>query len=122
MTLKQKAVAKKILENPSKPLGQAMREAGYSENSAIAPTKNLTSSEGWQELMNKYLPDPDVFEVHQQGLKANKIISSHTEPDYEYPDHAIRLKSVDLAYKVKGYYVDKQVNILNNGDMTLEFS
>ena len=101
------------------PIGQAMREAGYSESTSKTPER-LTESKGWAELMEKYLPDPDVLEVHKQGLKANKIITSHTEPDYEYPDHAIRMKAVEMAYRVKNK-LQGQVQILNQGEMDIQF-
>lgn len=120
MTLKQKLVAKKILENPGLPISTAMKQVGYSENTATNP-KDLTESKGWQELMDKYLPDPDVIQTHKEGLKANKIITSHTEPDYEYPDHAIRLRAVELAYRVKNKF-QTGIQILNQGDMEIQFT
>lgn len=100
MTNKQKALAKKIIENPSLTMKEAMLEVGYSENTAIAP-QNVTESKGWAELMEKYLPDEDVLKTHKAGLNATKIFSSHTEPDKEVPDHPTRLKAVELAYKIK---------------------
>lgn len=48
-TLKQREAAKKILENPGKPLGTIMREVGYSENTADNP-KDLIESKGFREL------------------------------------------------------------------------
>jgi hypothetical protein len=123
MTLKQKQVAKKLLENPSLPVGKAMLEAGYSPNTAIAPAKNLTGRKSWNELMEKYLPDEEALTATKEALKANKIITSHTEPDFEYPDHAIRLKAADQVYNLKGHYVEKgtTVQILNTGDTQIEF-
>lgn len=108
MTNKQKALAKKILENPSISMAKAMKEVGYSENTAIAP-QNVTESKGWQELMDKYLPDPDILEAHKAGLKATKIFSSHTEPDKEVPDHPTRLKAVELAYRVKKKMIEAPI-------------
>lgn len=113
MTNKQKALAKKIIENPSLTMKEAMLEVGYSENTAIAP-QNVTESKGWAELMEKYLPDEDVLKTHKAGLNATKIFSSHTEPDKEVPDHPTRLKAVEMAYKVKGKLNDTNVNVQVN--------
>lgn len=99
-TNKQKALAKKILENPSSTMKDAMLAVGYAENTAIAP-QNVTESKGWHELMEKYLPDEKLLEVHQNGLEASKIHSSHTEPDKTVPDYPTQAKFLDLAYKVK---------------------
>lgn len=115
MTNKQKAVAKDLLENVGKPVGQAMLDAGYSPATAKNPD-HLTESKGWQELMDQYLPDLDVLEAHKQGLKATKIFSSHTEPDKEVPDHPTRLKAVELAYRVKKKLNPSDVPNLGTGN------
>lgn len=113
MTNKQKKVAEKLVgSGGSLTISEAMRQAGYSENTIDTPTK-LTESKGWQELMDTYLPDNDILEVHKAGLKATKIFSSHTEPDKEVPDHTTRLKAVELAYKIKKK-TDAAVNVQVN--------
>jgi len=48
-TLKQKKTIQKLSENIRKPLGQAMREAGYSLSTSKSP-QLLTKSKGFQEL------------------------------------------------------------------------
>ena len=122
MTIKQKLAAKKILENPSKPLGQVMREVGYSENSAIAPEKNLTSSKGWNKLMDNKLPDDKLLNVHVEGLEAMRTILSHTEPDRDVPDHPTRHKFLETAYKIKGKLRDVSVlQQFNTDEMNIEF-
>ncbi len=100
MTIKQQKAIENLVGNGGN-VTQAMIDAGYSPATANTPQK-LTESKGFEELREKYLPDSEVLEVHKKALEANKIISSHTEPDYEYPDHAIRLKAAELAYKVTG--------------------
>jgi hypothetical protein len=52
-TNKQKALIKKISENVGMPMGQAMREVGYSKSTALSPER-VTDTKGWQELMEKY--------------------------------------------------------------------
>lgn len=107
-TNKQKIVAKDLMENHGKPISQAMLDAGYDATTAKNPS-NLTNSIGWQELMDKYLPDDLVLDTHKAGLEATKQLSvrggrdANAESDdfIEVPDHPTRLKAVELAYKVK---------------------
>lgn len=108
-----------------------MRAAGYSESSAKTP-KKLTESDGWQELMDKYLPDKKLVDTHKKLLNAHKLehmvfplgmeeadikklLNSvgckpkkikHGEQAiqvwYWSPDQTARAKSVELGYKIKG--------------------
>lgn len=99
-TIKQKKVLMKIVENGGN-LHKAMLDVGYSPLTSKNP-KNLTNSKGFQELLNEYLPDELLTNVHLQGLKATRIHTSHTEPDREIPDFGVRHKYLETAYKVKG--------------------
>lgn len=127
-TQKQKALAKKILENPSLSMHKAMVDVGYSENTAIDPS-NVTNSKGWQELMDKYLPDDKVLATHEAGLEANKVISVHggnatadSNDFIEVPDHPTRLKAVELAYKVKKKIGNDTVaGEMKDGDKSMRF-
>lgn|SRR3990167_5525225 len=105
-TLRQKK-ASTLVEN-GRTIGEVMKDAGYSPNTAKAPTK-LTKSKGWIELMEKRLPDEKLLEVHNQGLEAVKIHGSLTEPDKYVPDIPTRLKAVELGYKVKGRLRDNVI-------------
>lgn len=135
MTQKQIAVAKNILANPSKPLGRAMLESGYSPNSATAPEKNLTSSKAWQELMDEYFPDQELMVVGEEGLHAMKPIGAlvlikngkdgkaetilkDNEGMIEVPDHAVRHKYLETALKLKGRLKDGG-NVNVGGDMNV---
>lgn len=126
-TLKQNALAKKIIENPRLTMGQAMREVGYSDATASHPT-DVTNSIGWKQLMDKYLPDDELLKVHEEGLRANKVISAkiignaneQTDDFIEVPDHPTRAKYLDLAYKVKNKF-QAGVQILNQGEMDVKF-
>lgn len=117
-TLKQKLVAKDLSENIGKPVSQAMLDAGYTYESAQQP-QQLTNSKGFQELLEKYLPDGLVVQKHAEALDAMKWNDFTGERE---PDHTIRLKAIDLNYKVKGKYNNTNINILNQGDMSLEFT
>ena len=119
-TNKQKALAKKIVENPSLTMGEAMREVGYSEASATKPSE-VTNSIGWQQLMDTMLPDEKLLLRHAEGLDATKIHTSHTEPDREVPDYPTRAKYIEMGYRVKSKLKDNGIQILNQGDMDIEF-
>ena len=133
-TVKQKRVAKKILENPRLSVGEAMRESGYSPNTAVHP-KDLTESQGWKQLMDKYMPDELLAQVGEEGLRANKQLAarvvfkkdaptsqsahelppanSTTDDFIEVPDYAVRHKYYETALKVKG-------KLTNNVDLTTQ--
>lgn len=114
---KQKLLAKKILQNPSLEVGQAMKEVGYSENTRPHDVENTKS---WQLLIEKYLPDDKLLNAPAEALEAMKWNDFTGERE---PDHAIRLKAADQGFKLKNRYVQNQINILNQGgDMTLEFT
>ena len=121
-TLKQKK-ASQLVES-GRNIGEVMINAGYSPNTAKAPTK-LTKSKGWIELMEKKLPDKELLSVNNHALHATKIHGSLTEPDREVEDIPTQLKAVELGYKVKGKLRDRGVNIdARNigGEMTLNFT
>lgn len=96
-TPNQRAVALKVKEKLEKgekiEIGPIMREVGYAATSALHPTKALTSTPGWKKLMDEYLPDLKLLEVHAEGLLA-------TTKDGK-PDFAVRHKYLETGYKVK---------------------
>lgn len=97
-------------KQPAKSKKEILLAAGYSP--AIAKNPQLVEqSKGWIELMEQYLPDSKLAQVHSEGLEANKIISANisygdadekTNDFIEVPDHQTRHKYLDLAYKIKG--------------------
>jgi hypothetical protein len=110
VTIKQKRAFKKVVEGSS--LTQAMKDVGYSLETAKR-TNKLTETDGWNELMNKYLPDDDLAKAHKQGLKADIPTINGTRPDY-----STRHKYLETAYKIKnkfpkegGAIVPIQINI-----------
>lgn len=133
-TNKQKQLAKKILQNPSMEMGEAMKEVGYSGNTR---PHDITNTAGWQELMEKYLPDNKLLDIHEQGLGAMKPIGALVlikndkegnaqqilktdEGMIEVPDHAVRAKYLELGYKVKGKLIKETVGIeTTDGDKTI---
>ena len=95
MTTKQKLAASKLQETAGN-VSKAMKLAGYSKSSAKDPQR-LTRSKGWQELMEKYLPDKKLLKVHKELLENN--------------DWRARDAGLDKAYKVKGRYADPKIQI-----------
>jgi len=88
-----------------------MLESGYPKTTARNP-QQVTKTKSWQQLMEEVLPDVQLLRVHQEGLKATKIITSPTEPDREIKDYSTIKGYLELGYKVKGKLSDSNtVNI-----------
>lgn len=92
-------------------MGEVMREAGYSNTVSLKP-KKLTSSKGWNELMEEYLPDSMLGERHKEFLMSEKIVRKWVKGEIEYETEETdpsAVKALDMAYKLKSRYSD--VNI-----------
>jgi len=113
MTQKQKRASELLVGNGGN-VTQAMIDAGYSPETAHTPGK-LTNSKGFKELVEVYIPDDKLLQKHQEALEANRqigamilidadgeVIKKENEGMIEVPDHQVRLKAVELGYKVKG--------------------
>jgi len=87
-TLKQKK-AFKMVERGST-MKEVMVGAGYSEKTAIAPTK-LTKSKGWKELMDKFLPEKELGKKHRELLNAGVI------QHYTFPARIIQKKNKETG-------------------------
>ncbi len=106
------------------PTNQAMIDVGYSKSYANSGQLKRTGS--WQRLMKKYLPDKKLVKVIDDGLGANRVISTVTgklatggTTDFiEVPDHAVRHKFVETALKMKGKLVDRTDVTTNGNDLT----
>ena len=85
-TEKQKAAARKIIEN-HRSVSAAMKESGYKSTTATVPG-NLTKSKGWQELMDKYYPDDLVAKMQKKLLNA-KMFRTYNF-DYVLSDKVIK--------------------------------
>lgn len=98
-TDKQKKAFEKKLVESGRNMGEIMVEAGYSPNTAKAPTK-LTESRGWQILLEEYLPDEKLAQVHSKGLDASSLDTAH--------------KFLKTAYEIKGKIKNQttQVNVI----------
>lgn len=75
-TVRQQLVIGKLVENgrngKGKPLGAILVEAGYSPNTAKAPTK-VTESVSFQELIDEVMPDDQLAPLHKSLLRSMKL-------------------------------------------------
>ena len=92
ITIRQEKAFKELVEN-GRTKGEAMVKACYSKNTSLAPTK-MTNSKGWQELLEKYIPDDKLSKVLNDGLKA-------VTPKEKAPDYAVRHKYMETGFKLK---------------------
>jgi hypothetical protein len=104
-TIKQKRALMKVVENGGN-ITKAMKDVGYSLATVNNPDV-LTSSKGWQELLNEFLPDGILLKTELEGLGATKIITSGAEPNIEVPDHPTRHKYLETGLKIKGKIKDE---------------
>ena len=100
-TENQKQIAKNVLKNIRKhqkiSISKEMRKVGYSKSSYKKPDIVLRSK-GWQELMEKYLPDEKLAQVHKYLLN--------------HKDWRAKDAGLDKGYKIKGKYAPVDVNII----------
>lgn len=106
-TVKQKRAMANLVENGGN-VYRAMVDAGYSPATAKNPNK-LTDSVTFRSIAEQ-IPDDLLVQVHMEGLAANRVISANitygdadekTNDFIEVPDHAVRHKFLDSAYKIK---------------------
>lgn len=97
-TLKQEKAVTNMVENGGN-ASKAMRDAGYSPETAKSPSK-LTKSEGFAELMEAYLPDDMLLRALGEDLESKK---------------GNRKAELELAFKLKGKMIDKK-DITTNGE------
>ena len=110
-TIKAKRAAKIKLENPSKPMGQVMLEAGYAKSVSTKP-KHLTDSKGWNEIMEDYLPDKHLLSKHKEFLDTPRLVRKWVKGEIEYENEETSpeaVKALDMAYKLKKRYSDMNI-------------
>lgn len=122
-----KKVFEKTFENLGKPIGQIMREEGYSDNVANNP-KNVTESKSWEMLLDEYIPESLVLKTHKEAFEANRVVSARTmgnadertDDFIDVPDWQTRTKAVELGYKVRGKLINKFEGTVKNLDSELD--
>lgn len=122
MTNKQKAAAEILVgAGGSKTISEAMREAGYSEETIDTPTK-LTESKGWAQLREEYksslmergIDGKKLSEKMAEWIDAQKIDHSHTEPDKLVPDYQTQIKAGEMLREDLGLKEEKGVGNTTN--------
>lgn len=116
-TLKQERAIQIMAENGGN-ASRAMIEAGYSPVTAATPGK-LTTARGFNELLDKYLPERHLMSKHRQFLDSKRIIKTFRKGDLqetieETDPNAV--KALDMAYKLRGKYkgdVTNNVLVIN---------
>lgn len=58
-----------------------------------------------------------IIDKVNEATDANKIITSHTEPDYEVPDHPTRLKAIEIV--ARWLRMEQPANINIQGEKIL---
>lgn len=107
-TIKQKKAFKEVVNGST--ITKAMKEAGYSIESSKR-TNKVTATKGWQELMDKFIPDKDLAKVHKEGLSATTFYSEGIGKGetvlVEKPDFSVRHKYLESGYKIKGKHLNE---------------
>ncbi len=102
-------VADKVRKGEKISISKEIRESGvYSPTVAQKPQK-LTRSKGWEELLEKYLPDSHLGKKHREFLDTPRIVRTYKKGDLETEIEETdpsAVKALDLAYKIKNKYKD----------------
>lgn len=122
-TIKQKKAFTRTLENNGN-VSKSMLEAGYAPSVAKNPHL-LTKSDGWQELVAKYMPDDVVAKKHKQLLnKTEKIVvgvgKGYSQIEDTGQPHSDVARALDMAYKLKGSYAAEKSVVVNVDVLTLK--
>lgn len=99
----------------------AMRKAGYSKISAATP-KKLTESQGFRDLLDKYLPDTLLAKKHKALLttpiRRRTFIKGELKSEEESLDVQAVSKGLDMAYKLRGDYAPEKKQISGGLNLT----
>jgi hypothetical protein len=113
-TILQKRTLEIKRDNPDMPLGEAMREGGYSPKTSSHPKQNFiglrgtaTAIEKWrEELRGSGLGEQKIKEKLQEWIDAQKIKTSLTEPDEIVPDYKTQIEAGKMVRKDLGIETD----------------
>lgn len=110
-TLRQELAVREIVANGGN-VSKAMVSVGYSPATAETPGK-LTKSQGFSELLEKYLPEKHLLSKHRGFLDSKRVIKTYQRGDLkevteETDPNAVR--ALDMAYKLKGKYKTEGTN------------
>lgn len=92
------------------------------ENIAASIANENLTKPAIVNALHEVLSDELLAKVHAEGLEANRVISANitygdadekTNDFIEVPDHAVRSKFLDMAYKIRGSYAAEKHASLN---------
>lgn len=114
ITVKQRKYIRGVMAGKSK--YQAAVEAGYAENTANDPSRNV-EKQGVKEELNRALEKAGITTQRiadkvNEGLEAKKTTflgQGENSTFMESPDHAIQHKYLETAIKLKG--IDREVGM-----------
>ena len=122
-TINQETVFKKVTEKMRKGAKvsiSAEMNPPYSKRFSEHPDK-LKKSKGWEELMEKYLPDKLLAKKHKELLtipkKVRTYIKGDLESEYEELDSQAISKGLDMGYKLKGKYQAEKIE--HSGELNI---
>jgi len=108
-TLRMKKAFSNYIENGGN-MRQALLSAGYSASTSKCPSL-VTRMRGWQQLVEKYLPDKKILEKHKELLEKKEILTRNNMTTGEIEtistgeiDVQAVSKALDMFYKLKGSY------------------
>jgi phage terminase small subunit len=117
--IQDKLIARALLKGAKK--GKAVQAGGYAKSTARSKATEIVARPGVQEELNRLadkigLTDQKLLEKHVELLDAQKTVSTVSGKDagagtvdfVDVPDYLTQCKAVDMGYKVKGRYTEKQ--------------
>lgn len=107
-TRRQELAVQIYLGNPGISKSEAMRRAGYAENTIKNP-KDLTESPAWKELLEQHLSDKKLVNKHKELLEATKLESA-TFPNF-VPKDMIREILLEAGCKPRNYEMNPKTGI-----------
>lgn len=114
-TPRQIKAAQLMAENgrKSKPVstGEIMKQAGYSPSVIEKPSK-VTDSPVFQELLDQYIPDVNLAQVHARILNTRKL--EHMMFPLEHGDPDDMHNPLPVDEELREYEIDNQKRIIDN--------
>lgn len=110
-TVKQKLAFKKVVDGST--LTKAMKDVGYAESTSLR-TNKLTRTQGWQELVEHYIPDKLITKRHNEQLNSSKLTKLYFDIDDEDDviEDVCKKLGVELLFiKVNKDNTGKTVNV-----------
>lgn len=105
--IRERVFAEELLKGKSQTEAAKIASPHLTKKSAAMVGSRLAKRQSVQQLIDKALKKHDITILKAIGpiadaLQATKIVTSHTEPDYEIIDHPVRLKASSMALDLLG--------------------